>query len=186
MVGDLHRHRAAGVGDRDHHVDVPFGPFALDLLRQVVPHPQSRLVDRDVFDDGIGTGEIDVFEDAGRMQGVLGADLAMHLAVQVDEHRLARQYVGNRLETEHLQRHTLRGDHVAGAAGRDAPAVDQRADAIGVAEAHDAIAGDHGHHGIGAPAAAVHPRHGSENILGLDADLALHLQFVGKHVQQHL
>ena len=57
---------------------------------------------------------------------------------------------------------------------------------MGIAEAEDAEAGDHGHRRIAAPAAPVHPRHGAEDVLLVDAQLPLDLQLVGEDVEQDL
>ncbi len=57
---------------------------------------------------------------------------------------------------------------------------------MGVAEGDQAVARDHRHHGVGTPAAAVHPGHGGEHgliVQGVVGDLLLEL--VGQHVEQH-
>jgi len=53
MVGQLHRRGAAGIGDRNHHIDIVIRALAQDLLRQLYAHAQARLVDVDIVDDRV-------------------------------------------------------------------------------------------------------------------------------------
>src|SRR5690606_21138579 len=64
-VGQLHRRGAAGIRDRDDHVDTMVRPFAQDLFRQLLAHAQAGLVYQDAINDGVRAGQVDVLEDAG-------------------------------------------------------------------------------------------------------------------------
>ena len=67
----------------------------------------------------------------------------MQPAVLVDEDRLARRHVAHQREAEHVERDALGGEHVLDAARGLALAEHERADAVRVAEADDAVADDH-------------------------------------------
>ena len=67
--GEFHRAGAAGVGDGHDDVDVGQIDFAFDFFGQGDAHVDARLIDGYAVDDGIGTGEIDVFEQAGASLG---------------------------------------------------------------------------------------------------------------------
>src|SRR5437667_66505 len=62
---ELQRAGAAGVRDRDDHVDVVPGALAQDLVRQAIAHAHAGAVDGDVVDLRVGAREVHVFEDAG-------------------------------------------------------------------------------------------------------------------------
>ena len=61
----------------------------------------------------------------------------------------------------------------------------QRADAVRIAEAQDAVADDHGDHGVTAAAASIDRVDGREDVRRRDARRADALQLGGKHVEQH-
>ena len=109
------------------------------------------------------------------------------VALLVDHHRLSRRDITNELESLCIQGHALGCDHVL-----DLPviglalAIHQWTNTIRVAEADDTVTGDHGHRRIAATATLVNTRYGFENIVLGDAQLALALYFVGKHVEQDL
>ena len=107
------------------------------------------------------------------------------LAVDADEHRLAGGHVRDQREAQRIQRHALGGDHVLRAVVGLATAVDHGADAVGIAEPENAETRDHRHRGVATPAAAVHAGHGAEDVLLVDAQLALDLQLVGEYVEQY-
>ena len=143
-------------------------------------------MDRDVVDDRVRPGEIDELEDTGGKDGPGGALTPVEVALDVDEDRLARGDVGDKLKAQGIQGHALGGDHVLVPVRRLALAVDHGADAMGVPEAKDAKAGDHGHRGIATPAAAMDALDGAKHVLLVDAQLALDLQLMGEDVEQDL
>ncbi|MNG92921.1 hypothetical protein D3C79_518680 [compost metagenome] len=185
MVGQLQGRGAAGVRDRDDHVDVMLGTLALDLLGQLLAHAQARLVHRDAIDDRVGTRQVDVLENARLQLGAGRALLGVHLAFFGDVHGFAGCQVTDQGEAEDVQGNAFRGDHVFHAFVGVALAEDYRADAIGVAETDDAVAGDHRHHRVTADTAAVHVGNRSEHVFFGRLQLATHRQLMGEHVQQH-
>ena len=63
------------------------------------------------------------------------------------------------------------GKHLWGPAGGTAPAVDERTDAVRIAEREDTETGDQDGHGIGAAAAPVHGLHRLEHLLGRELEV---------------
>ena len=110
----------------------------------------------------------------------------MDLAPLGDHDRFARHHVAQEFVSQHVERHALGGHHIVDAGFGLALAVDQRPDAVGIAEGDDAVARDHGHGRIGATGPPVHAGHGAEDVLLVDAQLAELLQLVGEDVEQHL
>ena len=113
----------------------------------------------------------------------LGDDLAEQFAARGDDDGLARLHVAHAREAQDVQRRGFGGDDVLGALAVFAFAQHQRADAVRVAERHQAQAQHHADDGVAALHAAVHAGHGTDR--GLGAERALQVQFVGEHVQQH-
>src|SRR5690606_28421382 len=137
-----------GLRDRHHHVDLARPGLAGDRLGEVLAHAQPRVVDRYAVDQRVGPGEVHVLEDAGIERRRLRALAALEVAVEVDEDRLARLHVANEPETGALERYRLGGDHVFGSGVGFRDAVAQRTDAVGIAEAQDAVARDLGDHRV--------------------------------------
>ncbi|MCY1534962.1 hypothetical protein D9M68_703470 [compost metagenome] len=185
MVGQFQGRGAAGVRDRDDHVDVVIGALALDLLGQLLAHAQARLVDRDAVHDGVRARQVDVLENAGSVLRVGSALAGEQLAFLGDVHRFARRQVADQGEAEHVQGDAFGSDHVLHAFVGVTLAEDDRADGMGVAETDDAVAGDHRHHGVAALAALMHAGNGSEHVFLGGLQLAAVGQFVGEHVEQH-
>ena len=104
----------------------------------------------------------------------------------VDEDRLTRGHIGDQGEVQGVEGDALGGDHVLDPVLARALAVDQGADAVGVAEAEDAEARDHGHGGIAPAAASMDPGHGAEQVAVVDAQFPLDLQLMGEDVEQDL
>ncbi len=173
----------AGLGNGDNHInltrwhgrDHPFGQgFA-----QVEP----GLIHRDAVEDGIGTRQIDIFEDAGHQARLLSALRRMQLARRVDKNRLPRLQIALELMTGPLQRHRLAGHHP----GLALPAQTQRPDAKGIAKRQQAVPGDQRHHRIGATYPLVYAANGSKHIGGRQGQApGCLLQLVGQHIEQHL
>ncbi|MNZ42049.1 hypothetical protein D3C78_596160 [compost metagenome] len=126
-----------------------------------------------------------MLEDARRQLRILRALAGVQLAFGGDVHRLARRQVADQGEAEHVQRHAFRGDHVLDAFVGVTLAEHDRADAVGIAEADDAVAGDHRHHRVAAAAALMHAGDRGEDVVGGRLQLAAHGQLVGEHVEQH-
>src|SRR5437899_2444950 len=183
---ELQRAGAAGVRDRDDHVDVVPGALAQDLVRQAIAHAHAGAVDGDVVDLRVGAREVHVLEDAGGVARRRDALLRVEPALLVDEHRLPRRHVAHQAEREGIERHALGSEHPFGAARGAALAEHQRADAVRVAKAEDAVADDHRHHGVAAAAAAVYRGERGEHVRGRHASGADPLQLGSEDVQQHL
>ena len=150
-------------------------------------HHDARLVDRGAVYHRIRAREIHILEQARRVTGVAGAAAGVEFAVEADEHALARLHIAQQAETGTVQRHGFRREHVFSLAVVDASADHQRADAVGVAEGHQAVAGYHRHHRVSAAHAAMHRLDGAEHRVHAQLIAAEALgQFVGEHVQQHL
>jgi len=184
-IGHLQRGRAARIGDGDDHVDIVVGPFAQNLVRQVLAHAQARLVDRNIVDDGVGPREVDEFEQAGRLYAALRTHPAVHCAVLLDVEGLARAQVAHEFEIQCVQRGALRGDHVLGAHDALAPAQHDWADAPGVAERQDAAPGDQRRHRVAAARLGMDRGDGVEDLFRVQmrARYAL-LELVREDVEQ--
>ncbi|MCY1349373.1 hypothetical protein D9M69_355590 [compost metagenome] len=185
MVGQFQGRGAAGVRDRDDHVDVVIGALALDLLGQLLAHAQARLVDRDAVHDGVRARQVDVLENAGSVLRVGSALAGEQLAFLGDVHRFARRQVADQGEAEDVQGHAFRGDHVLDAIFGVALAEDDRADRVGIAEADDAVAGDHRHYRVAADAARVHAGDCGEDVFLGGLQLVAHRQLMSEDVEQH-
>jgi len=185
MVRQLQRRSTAGIRDRDHNVDVVFRTLAQDLVGQFLTHAQACLVYRNAVDDRIRTRQVDVLEDARGEFRRYGALTGVQLAVFGDVHRFARREVADQGEAQHVEGHAFGRDHVLDAFVGMTLAEHDRADAVRVAEADDAVAGNHRHDGITADAAVMHVDHGGEHVFFGGLQLAALGQLVGKHVEQH-
>lgn len=99
-------------------------------------------VDGDAIDDRVGAGKVDIFEQARRPAlWRRHTQPAEDLADLGDEDALARLNVTDNCEAQAGQADRLGGQHVIVGVAASVPlAKDQRADAVGVAEAHDAVA----------------------------------------------
>ncbi len=159
--------------------------LAQDLVRQLLTHAQPSLVNRDTIHQGVGTRQVNVLEDAGcefrRIRALAGEELA----VSGDVNRFARRQVANQGKAEHVERYAFGGDHVLDAFVGMALTEHDRANRIGVAEADDAVTGDHRHYRVAAAAALVDLAHRGEDVLLGRLQLAAHGKFVGEHVEQH-
>src|SRR5690606_38067241 len=149
------------------------GPLAQDLVGQLLPHPQPRLVDGHAVDDGVRPRQIDVLEDAGRAHRIGSALARMDVAVHVDVDRLAGLDIAYQLEAQHVQGHALGGDAVFQAVFGFALTEAGRPDAVRIAEADDAVVVDHGNRRIGTAAAAMDIGNGFEDLFRSYLELAL-------------
>ena len=185
-VGDFQRHVAGSLGDGDDHVHVEIVPLPCDLLAQLATHVEAGGIDGDLVDEGVGTGEVDVFEDAGVHLRVLRTLLGEELALLGDVDGLARGDVTHRLEADGVEGHALGGEHVLHLPLLVDPATqDQRANAVRVTEPDEAVADHQRDHGIGAADLLVHLAHRREDIFRAQRHLVAQVQLVGQHVQQH-
>ena len=162
------------------------GPLAQDLARQGLAHAQPRLVDRDIVQHRIGPGEINVFEYARRQLLRLRADMAVQVAVEGDEHGLARADIPFQLEADRVECRALGGQGVFDSALGLAAAEHHRPDPVRIAEADNAVAADQRDGGECAPAPLVHAVDRLENMLGREPRGVLLLQLVCEDVQQRL
>ena len=185
MVGQFQCRGTAGIGNRDHHIDIVLRTLTEDLVGELLTHAQTRLVHRDAIHDRVRARQIDMLEDAGCVLGVGRALTGEQLAFLGDVYRFARRQIADQGEAEHVERNAFRGDHVLHAFVGMALAEDDRANAIGVAEADDAVAGDHRHHGVTAQAALVHIADRGEHVILGGLQLAALGQLMGEHVEQH-
>ncbi|VXB85393.1 hypothetical protein PSEUDO8O_20039 [Pseudomonas sp. 8O] len=185
MIGQLQRRRTAGVGNRDDHVDVMIRTLTENLVGQLLAHTQTRLVHRDTVHDRVRARQVNVLEDAGRVLRVGRALTGEQLALFGDVDRLARRQVADQGEAEYVQRYALGRDHVLDALIGMALAEDDRANAVGITEADDAITGDHRHDSVSTQAALVHVGNGGEHIFFGRLQLAALGKLMGKHVEQH-
>src|SRR5690606_13702563 len=128
---------AAGVGYRNHDIDVVVGPVAQDLIGQLFTHTQPRLVDGHAVDDGIRPRQVDVLEDTGRAHRVGSALAGMDVAVHVDVDRLTGVDIAYQLEAQHVQGHALGGDAVFPAVFGFALTQAGRSNAVRVAAAEE-------------------------------------------------
>ena len=132
------------------------GPQARDLLGELLAHAHARLVHGDVVDDRVRPREIHVLEDAGRVAPGRHALLRMHAAVHVDVNCLAGPDVALEREAQHVEGDALRREHPFEPARRLALAEHERADAVRVAKAGDAVPDDQHDDSIAAAAAPEH------------------------------
>src|SRR3546814_4333620 len=100
-----------GIRDRNDDIDVMVRPVAQDLLGQLHAHAQARLVDVDIVDHRVRPCEIDVFEDAWRIDRIGGALPLVQLAVERDQYRLTgrdvvNEFVAERIERNRSEEHT--------------------------------------------------------------------------------
>ena len=139
-------------------------PDTSDLFRKQIAHAQARLVDGNVVDDRIRTCEVNVLENARRLAGGRRALLRIEAPLFVDEHRFARFDVAHPAEALHVERHALGGEHVFRTLRRLALAEHQRADAMRIAKADEAMADDHRNDCEAATTTAINRTEGIENI----------------------
>ncbi len=182
---DLHGSRAARIRNGDHDIDVVIRPDAANLFGEQIAHAQARLVHRDVVDDRIGTREVDIFENAWRVLRHRRALMRIEASVFVDEHRLAGPDVAHARKAEHVERDALRGQHVFGPFRRIAFAEHERADAVRIAKAEQAVAHDHRHDGEAAAHAPIDRAHGVEDLRGGCPWGARARELAREHVQEH-
>ena len=162
------------------------GPLAENLLRKRLSHPQPRLVDRHVVDDGVGPREVDVLEDARRIPRLLEALADMHLPVQSDDQRLARREVANELEPEGVERDALRRHHVLHALRRLPCAEAERPDRARVAECNHPVAEDQRHRRVAAETAPVDVGHRAEDRVLVQREPVLARQLAREEIEEDL
>ena len=174
---------AAGLGNRNDHVDFigrhggdhPFG--------QRLTKIQTRLVDRNAIHHRIGAGQVDELKNAGVERRRIGALLGLHVALQVDKHRFTRLDVALKLVGSSLQRHRLTGQHHIALAAPHA----QGTNAVRVTKCQHTVTGNQRNHGIRTLDPAMHVAHRSEQVLRLQGRAACGaLDFMSQHIEQDL
>ena len=184
MVSQLPRGGTAGIRDRDHYIDIVVRPLLQHALGQILAHTQARFVHGNTVDDGIGTREIDVLEDAWRVERIFRALTCVEIACHVDEDGLTRLHVTHAFKAKGVDGDTLGSNDILISLGGTAFADHQRADAVGIAESNDAVANDQRNHRVSSLDTLVHTGYCIEHIVLIDTILALALQFVGKDIEQ--
>jgi hypothetical protein len=112
-----HRRRPAGIGNRDHRVDLQVRHGVANLVGQIVAHLGPRLVHRNAVHHRIGARQIDELEHAGCMEGAFGALPADEIAAGIDQDGFTGLDVAQHLEAQGIEGHALRGHQVLGALG---------------------------------------------------------------------
>src|SRR5690606_39383837 len=107
-----------------------------------------------------------VLEDAGIERSARRALLALEIAVEIDEYRLARLDVAHHPETGALEGHRFGGNHVFRPGLGLGDAIAQRPDTVRIAKAEHPIAGALRDHRIGAAHPLVQGRHRAEHRTG--------------------
>mmetsp|Transcript_21921 Transcript_21921/g.49907 ORF Transcript_21921/g.49907 Transcript_21921/m.49907 type:complete len:540 (+) Transcript_21921:199-1818(+) len=189
LIGRLQGTGAGSVGNGYDDVDVVVGIDPIDLFGQGLSHPQPGFVDRDPVDDGIGSGKIYVFEDAG-MQFWLGVtDPGVDVIVCVDKDGLAGIDVPDQVEAQGVDGDRFAGHDVVFGLAFCSRSVDDGPDAVGIAEAHQSVSVDE----VNArepPLAAVQDGfHGAEDAVGhvlVRVGVRLAGQTIREDVQQEL
>src|SRR6185295_3711385 len=102
-IADCRRH----AGIRNRYDDVGIGRR---FARQLPAHLFTHLVDRAAADDGVGTGEIDVFEDA-KPRRIFGHEAVALDSLAGDHHDFAILDLAHELGADDVQRARLRGEH---------------------------------------------------------------------------
>lgn len=140
----------------------------------------------DAIHGRIGTAKVDKLKDIGRVRSRLDNLAKVDVAALFDKDGLAGLDVnhvgeaqlaeGNGLGGEEVVLGTLEGGGWAGAQA-------ERSDAVGVSEAEDTEAGDHGCAGKAALALFVDVTQGNKDVVGVDSALAELIERVGKDVE---
>lgn len=142
-------------------------------------------VDADSVDDGVGACEVDVFED---VWGVFfsGLDLAEDgVAAFCDDDGFAGVDVAQNLEAELVQCHGFGGHHVVVSLAVEGVSGSQHegSNAVGIPEADEAVACEHGCAGPSAFATFVHSGEAGEEVVVVDASFFCFVKFVGEDVE---
>ena len=181
-MGQLRGAGAAGLGDRDHHINIARRQSRNDALGQRLAQVQAGLVNRNAVHGGVGARQINVFKNAWAQLRFFGARLGVHLAIQVDKNSFTWGHIALKLVPRAIQRHRLAGQH-----DRTVFATThaQGADAVRIAKSHQTVARDQGDHRVRAFDTAVHAAHSLKYINGFERQTARGLlQLVGQHVEQ--
>ena len=174
---------AAGLGDRDHHVDVARWHGGHHTFGQGFAQVQAGLVHRDVVQHRIRAGQVHKLKDAGVELCSSRTLLRMHLALQVDKNSLAGCHVAFKLMPRALQRHRFAGHHHGAVL---AATQAQRADAERVTECQHPMARDHGDHGIRALDARMYGAHRGKHVVDQQRHTAGgFFDLMRQHVEQH-
>lgn len=165
-VGHLQRHIARGVRDRNDGVDVMVRAQAQDLSPSFRPMRMRALCTEmlSIIESGARNTRT---ENARRVVGRCRADFREQFAARGDHQRFARAHVAHALVAEDIQRCRFGGHDVFGAFGMLALAQHQRADAVRIAERHQAQAQHHADHRVAALATAVHAGHRADRRFGV-------------------
>ena len=185
VVSQFQRSAAAGVRNRDDHIDIVIRALAQDLLGELLAHAQTGLVYRNAIDDRIGTRQVHVLEDARSQLRVNSTLTGVQLAVIGDVNRFARRQVTDQGEAQHVQGHAFGSDHVLDAFVGMTLTEDDRTNSIRITETDDTVAGNHRNHGVTTAAAVVYVCDRCKHVFFGWLQFATLSQLMGKYVKQH-
>ena len=127
------------------------------------------MVNRYAVDHGVGTGKIDVFEEAGAEFSAVAALTGNQCAVKADEYRFARLDIAFQIVGKRIEGNGFGGDGIGFSACLVGLRTQhQRADAVRIAESEHAVARNHGNHAVCAAHQAVDFGNGVENIVDIE------------------
>ena len=107
MISHLQCGRAARVGNRDHDIDIVIGEIAHDLAGKLLTHAQTRLVDREIVENGIRAGKVHVLENARRVFGLSRVAPDIQHTVVFDVQAFSGFQVTNPFELQRIERHAF-------------------------------------------------------------------------------
>lgn len=143
-------------------------------------------MNRDAINVRVRPSKVNVLKHVGRVRAPLDNLAEARRTALLDEDGLAGEDVDDVGEAQLAEGDGLGGHEVVGGAleGGGGPRAEaERADAVGVAEAEDAVAGDHGGAGERAVALGVDVAEGGEDVLDVGAGLAQLVQRVREDVE---
>mmetsp|Transcript_10850 Transcript_10850/g.19107 ORF Transcript_10850/g.19107 Transcript_10850/m.19107 type:complete len:331 (+) Transcript_10850:286-1278(+) len=95
--------RSRSIGHWDNNVNAMVGTELLEyLFGKFFSHVETCLVHTDAINDGIGTGKVDVFEDARSMSGRLVHNFGMAVSFHVDEDGFSGTNITNEFESQSI------------------------------------------------------------------------------------
>lgn len=151
----------------------------------MLAHFQAGGVNRRPIDQGIGTGQIDIFEDAGIQTRIFSTLLVVQIAVRIDENRFTRHDIPQKTESESFQCDRFAGHHIFRSGIRFPRPDTKRTDAVRIAESQNSVTGNMGDSGIGTTNPFVENGNGTEKCGRIQRiTVCRFLHFVCQHVQQ--
>ena len=184
-VRDLDRAHPAGGRNRYDDIDIIVGSLAQNLVDQAFAHPEPGFVNRDIVDNRIRTGKINVFKNTRRMTRNIGTLTSEQAPLRIDKNRLSRCHIAHDFITKRVNRHTFRRYHMLNTLRRVATANHQRSNAMRVPERGYAVTDDHRGYRVPASTAPVHRPDSFENVIRLKFTRCCALQFMREHIEQY-